>query len=493
MDPEFSSLSTLSLSKTPPPPPPTVAPNLNPPQIREPEPKECTGGADYSKTNLDQKFLKGKIQISFPEGEEGDPSVLIHQEVVDALSSVWRLSLVVTLLGHSLNFASMERKLHELWRFSLNMKVINLTWECFLVRFGSEEDFTTTMTGCSWMIFERCLVVHSWSPSFQPSQPIQMTPTWAPDHQKTLFSNRGCFDRIYVEVNLEKPLKSTIMMNGDKFLIEYEGLLAICHCCLWFGRQKSECLYHTTLASSKEEADVIQPNASLAGGVSAVGKEVVGGVAKAGNHGEWMDESWRRRTNSWRARKEATSANKSIGLFAFEPLGNTPKNKDKKNDRHPGTTLTTGNNRFAACKKKWMRGWYLFRWKQMEVPRKKSPKLSQNDKFYSQNQESSQQKSQLSKKVEHTTGDPTQDTPASNTQEETNGNELEIEPLGTKEALRPNSRKNKYKMKANKKVSQKLGPNKDLAKETSGPNNEQDLLNSTFNFKKLMPTNPKAP
>ncbi|KAL8151119.1 hypothetical protein V2J09_020927 [Rumex salicifolius] len=49
-----------------------------------------SGGAPKEPTIINEEFLKDRIKVSFPDGEDGDPSITIALEVLDALSSVWR-------------------------------------------------------------------------------------------------------------------------------------------------------------------------------------------------------------------------------------------------------------------------------------------------------------------------------------------------------------------------------------------------------------------
>ncbi|KAL8159488.1 LOW QUALITY PROTEIN: hypothetical protein V2J09_001025 [Rumex salicifolius] len=273
--------------------------------------------APYQKTLISKDFLRDKVTVSFPDGEDGDPNISIQSEVIEALSSVWHWLVVLKLLGHNLNFPTMERKVRELWKLCPRIcswiLSMGAPWRSSILR--------KTLTAGPWKIFGRCLVVQ-WTLEFRTSQPLQTTPLWIriqdlpKEHillaiasgignpikvdPKTLYSNMGRFVRICVEVNLEKPLKGMVLINGDRFLIEYEGLPAICYDCVRFGHVKTGCPYRgTTMNRPLAENQVDNQGDEGAATGPYIAKR------KPGHHWEWMDESWKHRNSAWRARKGA--------------------------------------------------------------------------------------------------------------------------------------------------------------------------------------------
>ncbi|KAL8170469.1 hypothetical protein V2J09_022273 [Rumex salicifolius] len=116
---------------------------------------------NQQKTILDGEFLKGRISVPFLDGNDGNPAVEIAPEVIEALSSVWQKSVVVIILGHLIALHIVERKLREMWRSDSQMQVLDLTFECFLVRFGAEEHYLNALSNSPWMMFGRCIVVRS--------------------------------------------------------------------------------------------------------------------------------------------------------------------------------------------------------------------------------------------------------------------------------------------------------------------------------------------
>ncbi|CAA7030619.1 unnamed protein product [Microthlaspi erraticum] len=57
----------------------------------------------------------------------------------------------------------------------------------------------------------------------------------------TMNFERARFARVCVEVNLAKPLKGTILINGDRYFVAYEGLNVICSGCGLYGHLVHNC------------------------------------------------------------------------------------------------------------------------------------------------------------------------------------------------------------------------------------------------------------
>ncbi|KAL8160268.1 LOW QUALITY PROTEIN: hypothetical protein V2J09_001805 [Rumex salicifolius] len=72
--------------------------------------------------------------------------------------------------------------------------------------------------------------------------------------KKTLFANRGRFARVCVELDLSKPLKGDVFINGDPFM--YEGLHSICFHCGKFGHFQPNCLVEPSNVAKREASKV---------------------------------------------------------------------------------------------------------------------------------------------------------------------------------------------------------------------------------------------
>ena len=84
----------------------------------------------------------------------------------------------------------------------------------------------------------------------------------------TLKVERARFTRICVEVNLNKPLKGTVMINGERYCVSYEGISTICSSCGMYGHLAYSCprkVLEETPINAVVPVDMTQKNMEVAG------------------------------------------------------------------------------------------------------------------------------------------------------------------------------------------------------------------------------------
>lgn len=226
------------------------------------------GGRLIPQLVVDEGFVAERVHLAFPDGEDGEPEITIEREVLEAMNGLWKRCMIVKVLGRSVPVAVLNRKLRELWKPCGSMAVIDLPRQFFMVRFELEEEYLSALTGGPWRAFGSHLMVQAWSPEFEPLRDeIVTTPVWIrlsnlPVNfyhrtilmgiarglgkpirvdQTTLNVERARFARVCVEVNLTKPLKGTVMVNGDRYFVAYEGLSNICSSCGLYGHLVHNC------------------------------------------------------------------------------------------------------------------------------------------------------------------------------------------------------------------------------------------------------------
>ncbi|XP_048611878.1 uncharacterized protein LOC125586109 [Brassica napus] len=137
-----------------------------------------------------------------------------------------------------------------------------------MVRFEKEGEYLAALTGGPWRAFGSYLMVRAWSPEFDPLRDDTITtPVWiwltnipvnfyhrsilmgiskglgkpVRVDLTTLKFERARFARVCVEVNLAKPLKGTVLINGERYFVAYEGLAEICSKCGIYGHLVHGC------------------------------------------------------------------------------------------------------------------------------------------------------------------------------------------------------------------------------------------------------------
>lgn len=225
---------------------------------------------------LEEGFVSERLSLEFPNGEDGEPVITIGKEVLDAMNGMWKRCMLIKVLGRNVSIAALYRKLKELWNPSGAMYVTDLPRQFFMIRFEGDEDHMMALTGEPWKVFGSYLMVKAWSPEFDLlKDEIATTPVWirisnlpVNFYHKTILMGianglgspikvdgatlnfeRARFARVCVEVNLKKPLKGSIMINGERYYVPYEGLTNICSMCGLYGH-----LVHTCPRGRQERA-----------------------------------------------------------------------------------------------------------------------------------------------------------------------------------------------------------------------------------------------
>ncbi|KAL8167498.1 hypothetical protein V2J09_008997 [Rumex salicifolius] len=349
------------------------------------------GGMPVPELVLDDEFVASRMQITFPNGEDGKPEITIGKDVLDVMAGLWKQCMVVKVLGRKVSLATLDRRLRELWKPRGGMFVVDLPRQFFMVRFEDEQDYFTALTGGPWKVFGSYLLVQAWSPEFDPScDDIVTKPVWVRlsnipmtyyhrtilmgiasslgkpirVDSTTLRLERARFARECVEVNLKnigikldsiqratvldstiscvlfqsivvdhqdievkiskKVLKGTILVNGERYFVSYEGLNTICSSCGIYGHLSANCPQRRTNAESSTTKNDDH--------VKTAEPENEGGRMMRGD------------------RKSITS-----GEEAFVPVRNPARKGDHQNLRDNGKAKITedngiirGKNRFAS-------------------------------------------------------------------------------------------------------------------------------------------------
>lgn len=253
------------------------------------------GGMPIPEEVLNDEFVAERLCLEFPDGEDGEPVITIGSEVLEAMNGLWKNCMLVKVLGRNVSLAVLSKKLREIWRPSGEMYVMDLPRQFFMVRFGMEEEYLAALTGGPWKVFGSYLMAQAWAPEFDPMRDeITTTPVWVrlssipvnfyhktilmgiakglgkpiKVDMTTLNFERARFARVCVEVNLKKPLKGTVMINGARYYVSYEGLMSICSCCGMYGHLVHNCpnaniekaaVIHRSLEKSVNELVAIAP------------------------------------------------------------------------------------------------------------------------------------------------------------------------------------------------------------------------------------------
>lgn len=314
------------------------------------------GGRPNPENLLDDDFVAARLTLDFPNGEDGEPVVTIGSEVLDVMNGLWKRCMIVKVLGRNISISVLTRRLRELWKPKGAMYVMDLPRQFFMIRFEADEEYLSALTGGPWRAFGSYLMVQAWSPEFDPLRDeIVTTPVWVRlsnipvnfYHKAillgiakglgkpikvdltTLNFERARFARICVEVNLKKPLKGTMLINGERYFVSYEGLSNICSLCGMFGHPVHSCPRHgmekqPELPSARESVALNEDN-QVEDGFTAVRRK---GSRTAQPQKDTNSGAGGSRGNSGRIMKEVIHGNNLANIAISNSFGNLEEVSD---------------------------------------------------------------------------------------------------------------------------------------------------------------------
>lgn len=202
--------------------------------------------------------------------------------------------------------------MEQAWARNASIQLIDVGIDYYFVRFNCIEDYDFALTGGPWLIFDHYLAIRGWKPLFNPyAERINKIAVWARlprltmeyYDDRTLFEigdqigttlkvdvntkmqARGKFARIYVEVDLDKPLIPFYVLDGVQLNFEYEDIHMVCFSSGKFGHAKENGLDKKVEEHEKQNANMISCN-------KATGSTVDGSTEAEkeddGRYGPWM-------------------------------------------------------------------------------------------------------------------------------------------------------------------------------------------------------------
>ncbi|KAI9081394.1 hypothetical protein K1719_036657 [Acacia pycnantha] len=220
------------------------------------------------------------------------PNLQVNAEEYDSWCKPFMNSLIVKLLGKTVNVGFMRFRMERMWAAKGPLRVTPLSNGYFLVSFSSTEDRDHALQEGPWMIADHYVLVQRWRPNFNP---------WKADHQKrvavwvripdlphelynvesirrignmigktlkidrtTAFFEKGGFARMCVEVDLQKPLLPGFIHFGEERRFKYEGLHLVCFTYGRYGHRMDQCAVTTQskeLGNSSSEAPSVATTA----------------------------------------------------------------------------------------------------------------------------------------------------------------------------------------------------------------------------------------
>ena len=139
---------------------------------------------------------------------------------------------------------------------------MDLSKDFFLVKFSALDDYDLVLDKGPWFIGEHFLSIRPWVPNFRPCfADVLSIAVWVRLNElpieyyqvealkeigstigkvlridtHTALEARGCYARICVQIDVEKPLITALLIGNFKQSVIYEGIQKLCFSCSRIG------------------------------------------------------------------------------------------------------------------------------------------------------------------------------------------------------------------------------------------------------------------
>lgn len=238
------------------------------------------------------------------------PLIEFSKQERERLEKRWSRALIIKLLGASMGFMQMKKKVQQMWGKLGKVELSDIGNDYMIASFSDIDDYYFALEGGPWTIFNHYLTVQTWKRNFNPRvAQIRHLAIWVRlpglpgDYydknffyhlgnqigkaikvdEMTFLRERTMYARMCVEIDLSKPLLPSYSVDGNQFKIEYEGLHMICFKCGKFGHTETQRPLNLSMSENRS-------NSSSGAGQPAGNNEVpptpVSGPKSV--YGEWM-------------------------------------------------------------------------------------------------------------------------------------------------------------------------------------------------------------
>lgn len=324
---------------------------------------------------FEEPEIESDSEMDQHDASDDRPRVTFSKELRREWCREWRLAIIVKYLGKHISFNVLNNRLPSIWGLQGRLHLMDIGYNCFVARFENNQDYLHVLLDGPWKIFDNYLATQRWVPEFRPkTAKMSKMAVWVriPElpveyfkekaikdilenvgkplklDRTTMARERGKFARAAVEVDLNKPLVSEVLVGNTAQVIEYECLHVVCFGCGVVGHREQECPHVKVVPPEKATVDLNAPPAAEKEGEPQqnVPSPVPEPVPSKQRYGTWMLVSGKSKSVDHRKNHHQNNHKKSaprkdnnrFAALADEPesveVPRKTKTKGKKSREH---------------------------------------------------------------------------------------------------------------------------------------------------------------
>lgn len=201
---------------------------------------------------------------------EGLVAVRFSRGLKKQIRTPWTRALIVKVYGRSVTLSFLHNRLLSMWKPAGRLDCVDLGHGFFLTRFYLRDDYEAKLKKGPWFIGEHFLSIRPWEPNFRPeSANVTSVAVWIRVNElpieyynseallqigksignvlrvdtHTANEARGRFARLCVQIDVDKPLVTAVLIGKFEQPVCYEGIQRLCFSCGKMGHRKEGCPY----------------------------------------------------------------------------------------------------------------------------------------------------------------------------------------------------------------------------------------------------------
>ena len=215
---------------------------------------------------------------------DGMAAICLSKETKRRIRALWGKALIVKVFGKTMGFNFLYAKLMGLWKPAGRVDMVDLGRDFFLMRFSLIEDLELVLKKGPWFLGEHFLSIRRWEADFKLSEAhVSLVVVWVRFHELPIeyydaevlrqlgralgtvlrvdmhiaTEAQGRYACVCVQVDVSKPLVTSVCIGQRNQLVTYEGVSKLCFSHSRLGHRNETCPYTIKPPSPPKDSRVM--------------------------------------------------------------------------------------------------------------------------------------------------------------------------------------------------------------------------------------------